>query len=174
MAQSLSSMLARGLSGQEIKRFELFLAERLKGNITSEHFIDFLDQPFKDGGLGLWKQRAIKISETVDELAHNRKKVEDVYHELERNPEVPLYEEISKMRDWLLSSYSGTLDEIGRVRFDEAVEDRIRNVISSEHFCRVLELPRKDFGVGLSMSAIRGISERLESALTGKKYQVLH
>src|SRR3989344_5829466 len=43
MAQSLSYMLARGLSAQEIKRFELFLAERLKGNISTEHFIDFLD-----------------------------------------------------------------------------------------------------------------------------------
>jgi len=174
MAQSLANMLVRGLSGQEIKRFELFLAERLKGNISTEHFIDFLDQPFKDGGLGLWKQSAVKIAETVEELAYNRKKIEDIYEDLERNPEVPLYEEISKMRNWLLSSYSGVLSDTERVRFDEAVEDRIRNVISSEHFCRVLELPRKDFGVGLSLSAIRGISERLESVLTGKTYRVLH
>ena len=174
MAQSLSYMLARGLSAQEIKRFELFLAERLKGNISTEHFIDFLDQPFKDGGLGLWKQRAVKIAETVEELAYNRKKIEDIYDELDRNPEVPLYEEITKMRDWLLSSYTGTLSDTERLRFDEAVEDRIRNVISSEHFSRVLELPRKDFGVGLSTSAVRGISERLESVLTGKTYQVLH
>ena len=174
MAQSLSYMLARGLSAQEIKRFELFLAERLKGNISTEHFIDFLDQPFKNGGLGLWKQRAVKIAETVEELAYNRKKIEDIYDELDRNPEVPLYEEISKMRDWLLSSYTGTLSDTERLRFDEAVEDRIRNVISPEHFSRVLELPRKDFGVGLSINAVRGISERLESVLTGKTYQVLH
>lgn len=173
MARSLSSMLMRGFSAPEVKRFELFLSERLKGNIDTEHFIDFLDQPFKDGGIGLWKQRAIKVANIVEELAYNRKKIEDIYAELDRNPELPLYEEIARMRDWLLSSYVGSLTDTERVRFDEAVEDRIRNIISPEHFRRVLELPRKDFGVGLSVGTIRGISEHLESILAGKHYQVL-
>lgn len=174
MARSLSYMLVRGLSAPEIKRFELFLSERLKGNIDTDTFIDFLNQPFKVGGLGIRKQRAVKIAETIDELAFNRKKIEDIYHELEANPETPLYEEITKMRDWLLSDYTGTITDIERIRLDEAVDDRIRNIISPDHFRQVLELPRKDFGVGFSVGTARSVAEKLESILAGKSYQVLH
>ncbi|MBI3634182.1 MAG: ABC transporter ATP-binding protein [Candidatus Yonathbacteria bacterium] len=79
MARSLSYMLMRGFSAEEIKRFELFLTERLAGKINTESFAEFLIQPFKKGGLGLWKQRAEKITGTVDEIIENNKKIKDIY-----------------------------------------------------------------------------------------------
>lgn len=174
MARSLSGMLLRGFSAQETKRFELFLAERLKGSIDAKTFVEFLDRPYKEGGLGLWKQRAEKISDIIDEVAAHRERVEDIYERLERDPEVPLYEEVARMRNWLLADYQGTLSDTERVRFDETVEDRIRNIISPESFTRVLVTDRKDFGIGFSQSTARYISERVESALAGTHYQVLH
>ena len=174
MARSLSYMMMRGFSGEEIKRFEMFLIRRLSGEIDTPTFIDFLDSPFKDGGIGLWKQRARKIAFTIEELIEKRKKIEDVYRELEKDPETPLYEEVSKMRAFLLEDYSGILSDIQIARFDEAVEDRFRNIISPENFRQVLELSRTDFGVGLAPNTVRMASERLETILTGKNYQVFH
>lgn len=174
MARSLASMFLRGFSASEIKRFELFLSERLKGKIDSPTFIEFLDRPFKEGGLGLWRQRAIKIAETIDDLIYSRKQIGDIYAELEHNPETPLYEEIAKVRRWLLTDYTGSLSATENIRLDEAVEDRLRNIISPEHFRQVLELSRKEFGVGLAAGTARTIAERLESVLAGKQYQVLH
>ena len=172
MARSLSYMLMRGFSAEEIKRFELFLTERLAGKINAESFTEFLNQPFKEGGLGLWKQRATKIAETVDEIMESNKNIEGIYQRLDVDPEIPLYEEIARIRSWLLLGYSGSLSDVQKVRFDEAVEERIRNIVNRESFRQVLELPRADFGVGLSPHRARGISERLESVLIGKHFQV--
>ncbi|MDO8604691.1 MAG: ABC transporter ATP-binding protein [bacterium] len=174
MARSLSYMLMRGFSGKEIKRFELFLSKRLSGEIDTPTFIDFLDSPFKDGGVGLWKQRANKIALTVEDLVEKRKEIEDLYKELEKDPETPLAEEVAKIRSWLLEDYRGVLSDIQIVRFDEAVEDRFRNIISPENFIQVLELSRSSFGVGLASGTVRTASERLEAMLTGKHYQVFH
>lgn len=173
MARSLSYMLMRGFSAGEIKRFELFLAERLAGNIDTESFIEFLSKPFRDGGLGLWKKRAEKIAETIDEIVYNNKRIEEIYQRLDNDPEASLYEEIAEMRRWLLEGYAGSFSDVQKVRFDEVVEERIRNIIDQESFRQVLELSRADFGVGLSPHRARNISERLESVLTGRHFQVM-
>jgi putative ABC transport system ATP-binding protein len=172
MARSLSYMLLRGMSGEETRRFELFITRRLQSEMEAETFIDLLDSPWKDGGLGLWKQRAIKISEIVDELIRKRKTINELYAELEKHPELPLYEEIVQMRSWLLDDYRGTLSDVQRIRLDEAIEDRLRDIINRESFRKVLELSKNDFGVGLSTKTARGVSERFEALLTGKKLEI--
>lgn len=174
MARSLSYMLMRGFSGAEIKRFELFLTRRLAGDIDTPTFIDFLDSPWKEGGIGLWKQRAQKIAAVAEEIVYERKTVDEVYAELEKHPETPIYEQVAQVRSWLLEDYRGTLSDIERARFDEAVEDRLRNIITPENFRDVLELPKKDFGLGLASGTVRAISERLETILAGKHLQVIH
>ncbi len=172
MARSLSHLFLRGFSGEETKRFELFLTRRFSGALDSETFSELLDSPFKDGGLGLWKQRAQKISAMIEELIQERKTVEEIYLELEKNPELPIYEEVAQLRSWILDGYTGTLSEVQRVRLDEAIEDRLRNIINRESFQKILELSRKDFGVGLSTRTARDASERIEAALAGKTFQV--
>lgn len=171
MAHSLSFVLMRGFSSDEIKRFEMFLAKRLMGEIDTPTFIDFLDSPFKDGGVGLWKQRAEKIARVAEDIIEQRKSVDDVYKDLEKNPELPLYEEVAKIRIWLLKEYRGTLSDIQIARFNEAVEGRFRNIITKDNFKRLLLLSRKESGVGLAHGTARNISEHLETILTGKKHK---
>ncbi len=174
MARSLAYMLMRGFSSAEIKRFELFLEKRIKNEIGTQAFIELLDSPWREGGLGLWKQRAQKIALVVEELVSKRKSIEEIYVAMEKDPELPLYEEIAKMRSWLLDDYRGMLSDVQRIRFDEAVEDRLRNIISPDNFRNVLELSKNDFGVGLAMGTVRGICERLETVLAGKHYQIIN
>ena len=172
MARSLSYMLLRGVSGEEVKRFELFITRRLLNEIDGESFVELLSSPFKDGGLGLWEKRAERISETVDQLLYERKTIDELYADLEKHPELPLYEEVMQMRSWLLTDYKGALSDVQRIRLDEAIEDRLRDIISRDNFRAVLEMSRVDFGIGLSTNTARDISERFEATLTGKKFVV--
>lgn len=168
MAKSLAELLLRGYSVEEMKRFEFFLEQRMKGEIAADVFKEMLDKPFRDGGLGLWKSKAEKITQMTEELMTEKKQMTDIYKELEKNPEAPIYEEIRRVRDWLLESYKGKISDIQKIQLDEAIYERIRNIITSENFQKVLNLSKNQFGMGFSMRATQTISEKLETILVRK------
>jgi len=165
VVRSLASMLLRGYSLEEIKRFEYFLSQRFAGHIDGEVFRGVLDRPFREGGVGLWKQKAFKVSRYVEDILTEKKEVEEVYTELERNPELPLKDEVERIRAWLLEGYHGTVNELQQIQIDELISDRLRNVIGSEAFRKILNLPKKQYGVGLPFRATQRISEKLELVL---------
>ncbi len=173
MSHSLSTLLLRGFSAPDIKRFESFLYNRIEGEIDAAAFMELLDRPHREGGIGLWKQRASRISLILEDLLQNRKSIEEIYQKLEESPEISLHEEINRITEWLLKDYHGSLSGSIRMRIDEAVQDRIRNIITAENFCSVLELSQKKGGVGLAFGTVRSIAERLEAILSGKYNQVL-
>jgi len=121
-------MFLRGFSTDEISRLEAFLIKRLRGEITAHAFMEALDRPYKDGGVGLWSQRAVKVTKAVEEIVEERKVVEDIYAELAQNPTAPLIEEVQKVQEWLLSGYRGKLSDVQKVRLRETVSERLRNL----------------------------------------------
>lgn len=164
-ARTLSSLLLRGYSTDEIKRFEFFLLQRFNNKIGNDIFRAVLDRPFKDGGIGLWKQKAEKISAYVEEIIEERRTVEEIYKELEKNPENPLIAEIERLRNWLMEEYHGKLSEIQTLRMNEIIYERLQSIIDIKQFQAVLNLPRNKFGVGIALRTSRKISEKFESIL---------
>ena len=167
MAKTLSNMLLRGYSVDEIKRFEFFLLQRLTDHIEGDVFREVLDRSYRNGGVGLWKGKAAKIGFLVDGIMDQRHTVEEIYMMLEKNPESPLVEEVQKMRKWLLEEYTGKVDEQQRLRLDELIAERLRNIITPKNFAQVLNLSKKQFGLGLSMRSSNRIAEKFESILGG-------
>lgn len=167
MAKSLADMLLRGYSVDEVKRFEFFLLQRLSGHIDDDVFREVLDRSYRDGGVGLWKGKAAKISFLVEGVMSQRHTVEEVHVMLEKNPESPLVEEVQKIRKWLLDEYKGKIDEQQILRLDEVIAERLRNVITPQNFAQILNLSKKKFGLGLSMRSSNRIAEKLESILGG-------
>ena len=167
MAKTLSNMLLRGYSVDEIKRFEFFLLQRLTDHIEGDVFREVLDRSYRNGGVGLWKGKAAKIGFLVDGIMDQRHTVEEIYMMLEKNPESPLVEEVQKMRKWLLEEYTGKVDEQQRLRLDELIAERLRNIIKPKNFAQVLNLSKKQFGLGLSMRSSNRIAEKFESILGG-------
>ncbi len=165
MARSLSNLLLRGYSFDEIKRFEFFLLQRFADKIDSKTFKEILDNPYKNGGIGLWKQKAEKISGYVDEIIEEKREVGEIYKELEKNPESPIAAEIEKIRNWLLEEYKGKLSEIQKIRLNEIIGERIRAVIDAEQFLKIANLSEIKFGIGLTFRTSQKISERLETIL---------
>ncbi|MBX4201102.1 hypothetical protein KW786_03160, partial [Candidatus Parcubacteria bacterium] len=165
VAYSLATMLLRGYSADEIDRFQFFLNERLSGSITKEALIEALDKPYKEGGIGLWKQRVKKISDYVESVIEERKEITHIYQELSKQLDVPLQAEAFHLRQWLLAEYHGKIDQLQQIRLDELLMERLRKIISEENFKEALMLPKSKFGLGLSLHASQRISEKLELAL---------
>lgn len=166
IAKSLAQLFLRGYSVDEAKRFEFFLSQRLNNKIDADIFKQVLDRAYKEGGVGLWKSRAEKISKTIEEFIANKLEIEEIYSELEKNPETPIYEEIARIRTWLLEEYKGKITEIQKIRLDEVIFERIRSIINPIHFQKVINLSQNKFGIGLSMRASQVMSEKLEAILS--------
>lgn len=165
MVKTLANLLLRGFSDDEIKRFEFFLDERLTNKIDAKTFESFLDKPFHDEGVGLWKQRAIKIANLTEDLITQKKEITEIYKELEKNPETPIYEEVERLITWILKEYRGAMRDMQKTRLHEAVNKRLRNSINTKNFRTLLNTPRSKSGAGFSIRTTQHISDRLESAL---------
>jgi len=59
LAETVSSFLLRGYSKEEIKRAEEFFNQRMSEKLTRRQFLEILDRPFKEGGLGLWNWQKV-------------------------------------------------------------------------------------------------------------------
>ena len=143
------------------------MLQRLTDHIEGDVFREVLDRSYRNGGVGLWKGKAAKIGFLVDGIMDQRHTVEEIYMMLEKNPESPLVEEVQKMRKWLLEEYTGKVDEQQRLRLDELIAERLRNIITPKNFAQVLNLSKKQFGLGLSMRSSNRIAEKFESILGG-------
>lgn len=167
--RSLSAMFLRGYSMEEIKRFEFFLVQRLKNNIDAEVFMRVLDRPYKENGVGLWRQKAVKISHYIEDIIQKRKEVEEVHKELELHPESPLRNEVEKIRIWLLEEYYGKITPSQQIRLDELISERLRSIITYDRFRKIANLSKKKYGIGLSFRTSQKIAEKLEAILKGQE-----
>ncbi len=164
-ARTLAYLLLRGYSDEEVKRFEFFLTQRMDGKIDKDVFRGVLDKSFRNGGVGLWRQKAIKVSNYVDDVMEERKKVEEVQKKLETHPESSLAGEVERVRSWLLKEYAGKISGLQIMQIDELVFERLKGIISSEVFRKTVNLPKSKSGVGFSLRSSQKISEKLELLL---------
>ncbi len=173
LSASLSGLLLRGYTKEEISRFQFYLSQRLNNRIGVYEFRNILDKSYKEGGVGLWKQKASHISNYVEDIISQRKKIEDLNNDLQNNPESPLINDIINIRNWLLQEYKGHVDELQALRLDELINERLRNIITTEHFFKALNLPKSHFGVGLTLHTARNLAEKIDLALENKIPEVV-
>lgn len=169
IAGMLANVLLRGFTNEEVVRFQMYVDQRLAGKIDSLDFFGILDKPFKDGGVGLWKQTAHKVLDYVEDIIKKRQEVLDICQELEKNNSVPITKEIINLRKWLLLEYHGDLDPNQLIKFDEILINRLRQIVTADDFKQVLNLSKNQSGLGLAMHTITRISEKLELALGARK-----
>lgn len=165
IAYTLTNMLFRGFSNEENSRFNDFLNQRLTGKIDPVQFLELLHKPFREGGGGLWKKRALETSRYVEGIIQEHMEVEEICLELEKNPTAPLLHEIASLMEWLLDRNKIRLDQLQESRFRQAATEVLRNAINLETFKETLYLPKSKLGVGLSHRATERIYEKFKMAL---------
>ena len=168
-AHLLSNFLMRGYSLEEVKRFEEILNKLFGSKIDSKEFKNQISKSFAEGGVGLWKKKAIRITTYLEEIVNKRKDIESIYKSLEQNQEVPVFDEIQNIRKWLIEGYTGELTPWQIMSLDQVISDRIRNVITAKEVPDLLDLSKNKFGVGLSFRAAHLMAEKLELILNSSE-----
>ena len=163
----LANFLLRGYSSDEITRFESLVNERFLLKIDSKEFSKLINKPFKEGGVGLWKKKAERVTEYLEEIISKRKDLESICAQIENNSEVSIFDEIHNIRKWLTEGYTGELNTSQITSLDQVISDRIRNFITREQVVELLDLSNNKFGVGLSFRASQILAEKLELLLEG-------
>ncbi|MEW5907621.1 MAG: ABC transporter ATP-binding protein [Patescibacteria group bacterium] len=173
-AKAVASLMLRGHSKEEVKRLEFFLVQLMRKNIEKDLFKRCLDRPFKNGGVGLWRQKANKIADYVEEIIQAQSDLSVLYKKLEKFPDAPLYEEISNLRKWLIEGYDLRLTPLQMGRLNEIIGERIRNIISAEDFKKILDLSKDKGGVGLKIQTSLKMAEKLETFLGKQKTEEIN
>ncbi|MFA6585681.1 MAG: ABC transporter ATP-binding protein [Candidatus Paceibacterota bacterium] len=166
-AHLLANFLLRGYSLDEISRFELFVNERFSNKIDKKEFHELINKPFKDGGVGLWKKKAERVTEYLEEVIDKKHSISSICELIEKTPEAAIFDEIKNVRQWLIEGYTGELNASQILALDQVISDRIRNYISREKVVQLLDLSSNKFGVGLSFRAAQILAEKLELLLEG-------
>lgn len=171
-ARILANFLLRGYSMDEIIRFESFVNDRFDNKIDRKEFIKLSSKSFKDGGVGLWKKKAEKVTDYLEGIIDKRKDVEHIFSTLKESVELPIQDDIKNIRDWLLEGYTGNLSHLQFLALDQVISDRIRGFINPDKVVETLDLSNSKYGVGLSFRAAHLISEKLELILNNDTEEV--
>jgi putative ABC transport system ATP-binding protein len=164
-ARILANFLLRGYSMDEIMRFESFVNERFEGKIDEKEFHKLINKPFKEGGVGLWKKKAEKVTEYLEKIIDRRKDVVHINEVIEKNPVMSVSDEIRNIREWIMEGYTGKLSQLQTMALDQVISDRIRGFIPANKVVSILDLSNNKFGVGLSFRAAQVMAEKLELIL---------
>jgi len=170
-AKIIAALALRGYSQMETKRLEYFIAQRLKDQIDNETFKGVLDRPYKQGGVGLWKQKAAKIADYVGNIIAGENKLGLFYKKIKETQEAPLSHEVEDLRNWVVTEYKGSLTPLQTERLDESIDERIRNIINDDHFRKILNLAKEKGGVGLNVRSSFKMTEKLEAIIGGDSSQ---
>lgn len=161
----LANFLLKGYSIDEITRFEKFVEDRFNQKIDRDGLKEILNKPFKDGGLGLWKKKSLKVADYLEGVVKMKENIACIYKSMAENPNSSISRRVIDIRNWLLEGYAGKLKEIQVKALDQVIEDRLRNLIPVDKVVEVLDLSNSQFGVGLSFRAASVIAEKLDLIL---------
>ncbi len=167
ISRILSNFFMRGHTFEETDRFETILLDRFTKKLDSMQYIALLCAPFNKKGAGLWKKKAERVSLYVEDLLEKQKSLDQVIDNLNKNPVMPITEEIKHLRNIMAEEYIGTISTYRNEILDELIGDRIRGNISAEHFLQLLHTPVKEAGAGIPVHTAQKMAERLEIIVGG-------
>jgi putative ABC transport system ATP-binding protein len=159
-AKYLATMFLRGYPIEVVSRLEQIILQLIEKKIDYKTFVYKLDLPFKKGGVGLWRQKAVKIAKTIKELVQQRRKIREILRKLEDNPDDPLDVESEQIANWLTEGL--ILSLIRKEILKDAVASFLRGTITRDNFVKILDLPLEKGGVGLKITTALKIKEKLD------------
>jgi len=171
-AKEIVSEVLSGMSMEEMgsieKKVENLLVTGVKGHIRG--LTDYLDKPREEGGMGLDKRTAEKISGKIREIIEEIKSLERQEQERQEQRERSGVEkEILEIRRYLFELFDYQADDIASLSvIDEAIRQRLKDEISKKQFQKKLDRSLKDKGAGMDKRIAKKMARRLELLILGK------
>ncbi|MDP3902341.1 MAG: ABC transporter ATP-binding protein [bacterium] len=155
--ERLVGYLDLNLDVEERVKFDSIIAEYVSSKITQEKFEELLDKPFVAGGLGMYKQKAMRLSEEISILIRLFKFLGD----MDTSNKKDLSEKTSALTGWLLNDYAGNLSDKQKEKIRDAVLAKIKGETSLTQFQNQLDMPAKDGGAGLNWSTAKNLAQKI-------------
>ena len=141
----------------------------LTGLYDNESTKEFLDQEAERGGLGLDSRTAEKIADKIKSIIKEIKLLEDEDSRLRLRASADTGSEIMEIRHYLLEEFDIKIkDFLALEVLNQAIKDRMSNVIDRDEVRRRFDLPVRQGGVGLDKRTAKKVAKRLELLILGK------
>lgn len=167
-AKAVAQFVLRGHSQEEVSRIEGLIFQLFQEKINTDEFEKELNKPFKEGGVGLYRQRAAKVAQTVSEFIAETKTLQDAYKKIVSGPTKDLLEDIRTIRRWIMEDFSVSLNEKQLVRMDNIILERMKGAIPVQEVVHKLNLSATFGGAGIRIGTALHMSEKLETLLGEK------
>ena len=150
----LATFLELNLTAEERNHFNEIIKNFTEKKTNKEELRKILDTPYKDGGMGFYWQKALRIPQEIE----NAIKISELLNDAENK-------EISKKAkivfNWLFSDYKGELSEIQEKKSEEAIIKRIKGVCSLIQFQSELDRPLSENGAGFNSTTAKNATRKL-------------
>lgn len=171
-AKEITAEILSGMTAEEInaieKKVENLLVTGIKGH--SRKFMQYLDEPKENGGMGMDKRTARKLTKRVEEIIEEIKQLEKEERRTRKEKnEVNQDKEAANIRHYLFDVFDYQADDIGTLFIvDSAIKDRLDNKIGRRDFLKRIDRPIKKGGAGIDKRIARKMTRRLELLILGK------
>ncbi|TAN34087.1 ATP-binding cassette domain-containing protein [Patescibacteria group bacterium] len=162
-AWSLTNYLIQELTLNQTERLERAMENLLAGKNSEHEFFEFLNKPYSEGGVGLYKTTAVHYTVMIGRILREVKlfvenaKILDTREQKEKL--------VALLKEFLLEEYKGELKPAQMERLQKVIYNRVFGVSTIDEFNRFLDWPLADGGVGLNIMTAERMAEKLEIIL---------
>lgn len=150
----LVAFLELNLTVEERIRFNEIVKNFIEKNINKEELRKILDISYKNGGMGFYRQVALRIPQEIE----NAIKI----FELLNDPENKEMSNKSKIIfNWLFSDYKGELSAIQEKKIEEVIIKKMKGVCDLVQFQNELDRPLSENGAGLNSATAKNATRKL-------------
>lgn len=156
------SFLGFNAASEEYYRIEEALRNFLEQKMNRVQLFDTLHKPIHKGGVGLYKQKAERLVEEIEEVLE----ISGIIYGVKNDEEKIARLKIGYLTDWLLAIFHGHMKDSQKDMLASVVKDRVMGKINHAQLENKLSLAESSGGVGLNFHTARNISKRLEVILS--------
>ena len=171
--KSVINHLTQDVSFHEIAVLEKVVEKVINGDMGEQGFFEVLSRDVREGGLGLTKPQAQKLTKEMMKLSRQAQDITR-FREAIENDKLFYYQDkyIRRIKDYLLENYSGTLNKKQNRAITEAVSHRLSGLLRAKGFRETLNKPLEEDGVGLNIRTTTNLADYLEKLIAqGVEYE---
>lgn len=169
-AKQIVSEALIGMTNEEVEKIEKKVENLLlTGIYDNESTFEFLDQGPDKGGVDMDKRTARKIADKIKNIVGEIKTLEAEENKIRMRISPDSGGEVMQVRHYLLDEFDIEIKNFIVLEIiDQAIKDRLDNVIDRDVFKKRLSLPVKRGGAAVNKRTAKKMAKRLELLILGK------
>ncbi|MEK7130873.1 MAG: hypothetical protein AAB924_00700 [Patescibacteria group bacterium] len=152
--ERLVNYLEISLAPEEKVIFEKEVKKFIARETTKEKLFEVLDASFKDGGIGLYKQAAVRLAQELSNIL-------ELSTTIHKSADRGIKNKTEYVFNWLFADYDGKISDQQKEKIKVFIHDRIKGIFSLKEFQEKLDKPTSEDGAGLNDRTARNIAQKI-------------